>query len=165
MPKKIHARRVNSGCQAFTLIEVMIATVITAIIFMAVQYGISTGFLMVELSREQLRADQVCLARMEGVRLCNWDTQLFNNNIVPSTFTDYYYPVGLGGGTNGVVYYGTMQFSGVNLSPAPSYAANMRLLTVTVTWTNALYSVQEAHVVTMKTYVGRYGVQTYVYTH
>lgn len=155
----------NAGRRAFSLIEVMIAVAITAIIFSAVHFGLSTGFVLVQTSREQLRANQVCLSRLEGLRLCNWDTQLFSNNIVPTTFTDYYYPTGLGFQSNSVVYYGTLQFSNVTVSPSPSYAANLRLVTVTVTWTNLGQGKTIVHTETMQTQVARYGIQNYVYTH
>jgi prepilin-type N-terminal cleavage/methylation domain-containing protein len=158
-------RIMKMGRRAFTLIEVMIAVVITAIIFSAVHYGLLTGFMMVASAREQLRGNQICLSRMEGIRLCNWDTQLFSNSIVPTSFTDYYYPVGMGYQSNGVVYYGTMTFSNVTLSPSPSYAANMRQVTVTVTWTNIGSGAQTVHTETMQSYVAHYGVQNYVYTH
>jgi type II secretory pathway pseudopilin PulG len=163
----VRLRKANTvdGLTAFSLIEVMIAATITTIIFSAVYFGLMTGFMMVKSSREQLRANQVCLSRMEGVRLCNWDTQLFSNNIVSPTFTEYYYPVGLGSQSNSVIYYGTMQFSNVTMNPTPSYAANVRLLTVTVTWTNIGNGSINVHVEKMSSYVARYGVQTYVYTH
>lgn len=141
----------------------MIAIVVTSVVFSALHYGISTGYVLVQASREQLRANQICLSRMEGIRLCNWDTQLFSSDIVPTTFVDYYYPVGLGYQTNGVVYYGTLSFSNVSMSP--SYAANMKLATVTVTWTNSGQGKATAHTERMQTYVARYGIQSYVYTH
>lgn len=152
--------------RAFTLIEVMIAVAITAIIFMAVHYGIITGLMLAQSGREQLRANQICLSRMEGIRLCNWDTQLFSNSIVPTNFTDFYYPVGLGGYyTNGITYRGTVTFSSPFASNAPSYAANMRRVTVTVTWTNGALGSATIHTQQMQTFVARYGVQNYVYTH
>ncbi len=155
----------HAGCRAFSLIEIMIAIVVTSIIFSAMHYGISTGFMMVQSAREQLRANQICISRMEGIRLCNWDSQLFSTSIVPTTFVDYYYPVGLGYQTNGVVYYGTMSFSNITMSPSPSYGANMRLATVTVTWTNSGQGKPVQHTERMQTYVSRYGIQSYIYTH
>lgn len=168
--KKIQGFRLRSdkfieGSSAFTLIEVMIAMAITAIIFSAVHYGILTGFVMVQSAREQLRGNQICLSRVEGIRLCNWDTQLFNTNIVPTSFVEYYYPAGLGYQTNGVAYYGTLTFSNITFGSAPSYSADMRLVTVTVTWTNGGQGKSSAHSETMQTYVSHYGIQSYVYTH
>lgn len=166
MNRHLFHRAVRGGlCRAFTLIEVMLAVAITAIIFSAVHYGILTGFIYAESAREQLRANQICLARMEGIRLCNWDNQLFNTTICPTNFIEYYYPVGLGVQTNGVTYYGTLTFSNVSMSPVPSYSANIRLVTVTVTWTNGSQGRPMVHTEQMQTYVARYGIQGYVYTH
>ena len=162
---RLRSGKFLGGASAFTLIEVMIAMAITAIIFSAVHYGILTGFVMVQSAREQLRGNQICLSRMEGIRLCNWDTQLFDTNIVPTSFVEYYYPVGLGYQTNGVVYYGTLSFSNISFSTTPSYATNMRLLTVTVTWTNSGQGKANIHSEMMQTYVSHYGIQSYVYTH
>ena len=105
---------------------------------------------------------------MEGLRLEAWSTnQLFNPNFVPPTFTDSFYPLGLGGSSSstGTVYSGTMTitpgpFSGPN---APIYNNNMALVMVTVSWQDN-YS---GHTITFSrtnyTYVAQWGVQNYVY--
>jgi len=156
---QIKTRRWRS---AFTLVEVMLAVVVASIIFAAVGFGLTTGFGLVQISREQLRANQICLNRMEGIRLCRWDNQLFNTSIVPRTFVDYFYPVGLNNKTNAyVVYSGTVTLStNLNFSPNPSYATNLCKVTVQVTWTakNNLTQTQ-----TVSTLVSKNGVQNYVF--
>lgn len=154
---------------AFTLIEVMIAVTMAAIVFTAVGYGLSTGFNVVQVSREQLRANQICLSRVEGIRLCRFDqTQLFNPNIVPRTFTDYFYPVGLGSeSTNAfITYNGTVTLNtNFTWSPHPSYASNLCLVTVTVTWEDRNFSSTKVRTQSVTTVVCKSGVQNYVYLH
>jgi prepilin-type N-terminal cleavage/methylation domain-containing protein len=152
------------GGSAFTLIEILIAVTITSIIFSALCYGVTTGLRLSSASREIMRANQVCLSRMEGLRLCRWDSQLFNTNIVPATFTDYFYPVGMPNQTNSIVtYYGTMTLDTNFMSPAPSYGGRLCLVTVSVIWTNQSSSV--THTQTVTTMVSQNGIQNYIYSH
>ena len=157
---QIGARRRRA---AFTLVEVMLAVVVASVIFAAVGFGMTAGFGLVQISREQLRANQICLSRMEGIRLCRWDTQLFNTNIVPRTFTDYFYPVGLSAQTNAyVVYNGTVTLEAVPaMSPSPSYVSNLCKVTVQVTWAAKNNLVQTQTVTTL---VSKNGIQNYVFS-
>lgn len=153
---------------AFSFVEVLIAIAVSAIIFAALYRGISTTFSLVQNVRENLRATQIILSRLEGVRLCAWSSdQLFNTNIVPAVFTETFYPLGLeGGNNNGTVYAGTMAVEqGPALSPSPSYCTNMARVTVTVTWTNGYDGKVNVHSRTMSTFVAKYGIQNYVYYH
>ena len=50
------------------------------------------------------------------------------------------------------------------MSPAASYASNMALVTVTVTWTNGAYGVDNVHTRSMSTYIAQYGLQNYVFS-
>jgi hypothetical protein len=141
----------------------MLAVVVASVIFAAVGFGLTTSFGVVQISREQLRANQICLSRMEGIRLCRWDTQLFNTNIVPRAFTDYFYPVGLASETNAyVVYNGTVKLEKPPIiSPSPSYVSNLCKVTVEVTWKakNSLVQTQ-----TVTTLVSKNGIQNYVFS-
>jgi prepilin-type N-terminal cleavage/methylation domain-containing protein len=160
----------NSGRtaeSAFSLLEVLVAAVVVAIIYASLFAGISTTFSMLQTVRENLRATQIMVSRMEGLRLCAWsNSQLFNTNVVPSAFTDTFYPIGLNSTTNcGTVYSGTMTImQNPGLSPNASYAANMALVTITVTWTNGANGVVNIHRRSMSTYVAKYGLQNYVYS-
>jgi type II secretory pathway pseudopilin PulG len=153
---------------AFSFIEVLIAIGVSAIIFAALYRGISTTFSLLQNVRENLRATQIMLSRLEGLRLCAWSNdQLFNTNIVPATFTETFYPLGLAGGSNnGTVYAGTMTVErNPSLSPNPSYRTNMARVTVTVTWTNGYDGKVNVHTRSMSTFVAKYGIQNYVYYH
>jgi hypothetical protein len=76
----------------------MCAAAITAIIILALFTGLTSGFKLTQMERENLRATQIALARMEGLRLYAWSSnQLFSPTMLPNNFTDYYYPSNLGG--------------------------------------------------------------------
>jgi prepilin-type N-terminal cleavage/methylation domain-containing protein len=81
---------------AFTLVEVMIAVAILGIMFVALYGGMSSGFAVTQLARENLRATQIMLERMEGIRLYNWE-QVVYSNMVPTTFVAHYYPLASNG--------------------------------------------------------------------
>ncbi len=157
----------------FTLIEVLVSVVIAAIILGAVYSGISGTFTMLNTIREDLRATQIIVSRLEGMHLEAWGngtnqpSQLFDTSLVPRTFTDYFYPLGLNSTTNqGTIYTGAVTITtNLTLSPAASYGANLALVTVTVTWVDINYGVTNVRTRAMSTYIARYGMQNYIYTH
>lgn len=151
--------------RAYTLAEVSISTALVLTVFTALYAGMSSGFAYTQVLRENLRATQIMLERMEGIRLYNWDTQLNSNNFLPTSFTAYYYPAIGGTGLNsGVCYTGTLTVAPVTLSPSASYQNDMREITATVRWVsrfgpnNSLVRTRK-----MRTYVARYGMQNYIY--
>lgn len=160
--------RGRAGESAFSLLEVLIAAVVIALIYAALFSGINSTFGLLQASRENLRATQIMVSRLEGLRLCAWDSsQLFNTNIVPPVFTDSFYPLGLQATTNkSITYYGTMTVTpNPNISPAPSYGSNIALVTVTITWTNGANAKTSVHRRSMSTFAAKYGLQNYVYYH
>ena len=153
---------------AFSLLEVLIAAVVISIIYAALFTGINSTFALLQTTRENLRATQIIVSRMEGLRLCAWSSsQLFSTNVVPARFSDTFYPLGLNSTTNNsTVYFGTMTITpGPTVSPAASYGTNLALVTVTVTWTNGGSGKPTAHTRSMSTYVAKYGMQNYIYYH
>ena len=171
-PKKLATFQISE--RGFSLIELLVAAFLAAVLFTAVFSGISNSFALLNTSRENMRATQIMMSRLEGVRLEAWGSganqpsQLFNTAIVPTSFTDYFYPFGLNGNTNnlGTVYTGTMTINtNYALTPASSYSNSLALVTVSVNWTDVNYGVTNVHSDSMSTFVSRYGVQNYVYTH
>jgi prepilin-type N-terminal cleavage/methylation domain-containing protein len=143
---------------AFTLIEVAMTTAIVGVIFAGFYAGIGSGFAMISLSRENIRANQILLEKMETVRLYSWE-QISSNGYVPSAFTSPFYPP-VPGQTNvstGVTYYGTLTITDPPLSV--NYSNNLKLVSVSVTWTNA--NIERTR--SMETMVSEFGMQTYVY--
>ena len=174
-------RALSSG---FTLVEVIVAAALGAIIFAALYCGIANSSNMVQTSRANLRATQIMVSQLEGMRLCAWGSgtnlsQLFNTSILPTTFTNYFYPVGLSSSTNGSTNLGTVFYGAMSIvqltnaveqtnifgSSIPDYATNMAVATVSVSWTDGLYGHQVLHTRHMTTFVSAYGIQNYVTQH
>ena len=157
----------RSASRAFSLIELMIAVVITTIIFAVLFTGIRSTFALIDASRENMRATQILVSRLEGLRLCTWSAdQLFNTNVVPPTFTDSFYPLGLRGSTNyGTTYFGQITINtNFALNPSATYNNNLAKVTVTVSWSTRNSTTTNLHTRSMDTYVAKYGVQNYVFS-
>jgi len=134
----------------------MVALAIAGIMIAACMGGFSQGFRGVQSDRENSRAVQILLEKMELIRLYNWSQVLGNdtNTYVPATFTAPFYPAL----TNaGFTYYGTVSITNSGISQ--SYSNDMRTVTVTLTWTSAGLS----HYRSMSTFVSQYGLQNYIY--
>jgi hypothetical protein len=156
--KLLMSAKSAQGESASTFMEVLVGTSIMAIMFASLYTAMSSGFSMVTLARENLRATQIMLNRMEGLRLYNWN-QLVYSNMVPTTFTENFYPVGNVGNT-GITYYATMNITNVTMDPPATYSAGMvRRVTVEVKWNSG--GVERTR--QMSTYVSEYGVQNYLF--
>ena len=148
--------RKGSASTGFSLIEVLVAMAIVGILFVSLYAGFLSGFQVIHLSRENLRATQILLEKMETIRLYTWD-QVNSNGFIPKTFTAYYYP----GETNasGLRYSGSVTITNMPPDSQITYGANMRQVTVAITWTNSnIRRVRE-----MTTFISRYGLQNYIY--
>ena len=156
-PVVVHTLRKSEF--AGTLIEVIVATVIIALAGAGIIGSINYGMYITQLARENGRATQIMLEKLESIRLYSW-SEVTNSGFVPATFVDFYDPQGA---TNnqGVTYNGTMTVSNAAFSGAtPSYANNMRQFTVTLTWTG---NGGVTRTRSLNTYVAKDGLQNYVY--
>ena len=154
---KVHPLRKSEF--AFTLVEVIVATVIIAIAGVGIIGSINYGMFITQLARENARATQIMVEKLESIRLYNWD-EVTNSGFVPATFVDVYDPQSP---TNfqGAIYNGTMTVSNAAFSAtSPSYAGNMRQFTVTLSWTT---NGRIPHNRSLSTYVSKDGLQNYVY--
>jgi type II secretory pathway pseudopilin PulG len=143
---------------AMTIIEVVMATGIIAITGAGVIGSVNYGLYIMRMARENQRATQVMLEKLEAIRLYNWD-QVTNTGYVPTSFTASYDPTS--SSAQGIVYNGTMSITTPTFSgTAPDYSASMRLFTVSVTWTN-LGGL--THTRSLSTFVAQNGIQNYVY--
>jgi hypothetical protein len=114
--------------------------------------------MLIRGARENLRATQIMVNRMEGIRLFTFD-QLSDTSLLPRDFTEYYYA----SDTNnpGIAYTGVVTVVPAALSsPASSYSTNMYKVTVSLTW----QSVGPVQTRQMSTYCARWGVQNYVWS-
>jgi len=152
---KVSTRTLNrSRSSGFTLVETVMAVLAAAIMLPTLYAGFASGFSFVQLTRDNLRATQVIVQRMEAIRLAPWQN-LQNTAYFPTNSTEYYNPSGQAKGTGYTITY--------NWAPAPSslppsYRSNMCLVTVTAGWKAG--TVQHSR--SMQTYVARYGIQGYV---
>ena len=159
MKLELANRSVSRSQTAFTLVEVMVSVALLALLFVSLYGGMSSGFALTQVARENLRSTQILVERMEGIRLYNWN-QLVYSNWIPATFTAFYYPMTNSGESPGIMYSGTMTVTtNPTLNPPTTYGANMAAVTVKVDWVSA--GVPRSR--TMTTYVSRNGVQNYVY--
>jgi len=142
------------GSVAFTLIEVLVAVAISGIVFVGLYSGISSGFAIVELARENLRAGQILQEKMETIRLYTW-SQITTAGFVPTNFTDVFFTSTQS--ASGLTYTGRVTIASAPISE--SYSNDMKSVTVQVTWTSA--GVIRSR--DMQTLVSRYGLQNYIY--
>lgn len=151
-------QRAKRLANAFTLVEVLVAAAILGTISFAYYGALSSGFSLVQSTREDLRATQIVMQRIEAVRLCNW-RQLAN-----FTFREPYDPTASGATAVGTMYYGTVTTNAASsINNNSSYKPNVRLVTVTLTWTNFNTPRPQSHTRQMQTQVARYGMQNYVW--
>ena len=143
------------GTQAgFSLVEATVALGVIGTVVVALFSAFTGGFMTVQMGRENLRATQIMLEKMETIRLYSWD-QINTPNFIPPTFTASYDP----NSTNaeGLVYSGQ-----VILTTAPiasSYSNDMKQVTVQLNWkTGNLNRTRQ-----FTTYVCRDGLQNYIY--
>jgi hypothetical protein len=146
------------GQLAYTLAEVMVGSLLLGLMMLSLYAGMSMGFSITQVSRENLRATQILLDRVEGIRLFNWN-QLVYSNWIPTNFTEYYYPLTNATESRGITYKGTVAITNVSLTPAASYSTNMRAIVVGVVWTNN--GVRRTR--SMTSYSSRDGMQNYIY--
>ena len=142
----------------FTIAEVIVAVLVLATIAVAFYGALSSGFAVVQSTREDLRATQILNQKVEAIRLCTW-SQLTN-----FSFQEAYDPLASTNQSSGVVYTGSVSNSPATTIPNTSqYYNNICLVTITVGWTNYNSRVPVAHVRQMQTQVARYGLQNYIW--
>jgi prepilin-type N-terminal cleavage/methylation domain-containing protein len=142
---------------AFTLVEVLVAVLILATISLAYYGALSSGFSVVQSTREDLRATQILMQKIEAIRLCTW-YQLTN-----FSFREPYDPTATNIST-GAMYYGTVTKGAATSIPNSSaYQPRMCLMTVSLSWTNFNTPRPQSHTRQMQTEVARYGMQNYIW--
>jgi len=150
-------RKCRGVLSAFTLAEVMVAVLVVSIAVVSLYTGVSSGFALVKLAREDLRATQIILQKMEAIRLYTWSQITDANYFSTNTCVAYYDPAGQANGSGGVAY--TVNTAISTDTPAASYSPNMRRVTVQVSWVSGTVNRRRE----VSTYVARYGMQNYIY--
>src|SRR5437870_2411713 len=62
-----------SALSGHTLVEVMVSLAVLGFMVISLYAGFSSGFAVVRVARENLRATQILAERMEVIRLIKWD--------------------------------------------------------------------------------------------
>jgi len=155
---KTRARKAIFG---FTLVETMVATLVAAITLSAHFLAFASGFAIVTVTREDLRASQIMLQRMEAIRLSGF-SQLTDTTKYPTNTTEYYDQKGKTNGNGGTAYtvtYATKPgYQLVDTTMPNAYRTNVMEVTVGVSWKSGTAMRNRS----MRTYVARYGVEKYV---
>ncbi len=150
----------RKGAGGSSLAEVIITVAAVAIMVAALHSGFFSGFSVMQEAREDLRATQIMMQQMEAVRLCNW-SQLSNS---PIQFLEYYDPYGATNSGKGAVYRGKIVVTPADYLPVTAfYRTNIRLVTVTVNWTNYSGSKAKPRSRQMQTQAALTGLQNYIW--
>ena len=149
-------RCANKPESGMTLVDVVMAVAVLGIMASGIFGSFRYGFFTLQLVRENQRATQIILEKVETIRLYNWDQIQPTNSFIPATFTDVYDPQAATG-AQGTTYTGTVTVAHCPL--VTSYAANLRQLTVTLNWTTR----DIPHTRSLTTYIAKDGIQNYVY--
>ena len=155
-PSSVNAPRHKPKREAgYTLPEMLIASGVIGVSFLAIFGAFSCGFKIIEFNREDTRATQILEEKTEMLRLYNWD-QVNAAGFIPSTFTAGYCDsvTNLGGTT----YSGTVSITTPTLSDA-NYSNDLRMVRIQLSWNSGGVS----HSRNVTTLVSKYGVQNYVY--
>ncbi|MBN2506529.1 MAG: prepilin-type N-terminal cleavage/methylation domain-containing protein [Verrucomicrobia bacterium] len=149
-PPHTARRRAQAG---FSLAEVAVGMGLLATLMGALFSSFTSGFFTIQMARENLRATQILLEKVETIRLYSW-SQMNTPGFIPATFTAAYDP----NSTNsGLIYRGTMTIT--NAPITGSYANDVKQFTVRIDWNSgSLPRTRE-----FTTFVARNGLQNYIY--
>ena len=126
------------------------------VVFVALYLGITFSFAVTRAEQENLRATQIIMDRLEGIRLFTWN-EIQDPARNPTAFTNSFTTAGPG---SGILYAGAMALTtNPALNPAATYSSNILMITVTVRWASG----NRTNSRSMSTYASKYGVQNYVY--
>jgi prepilin-type N-terminal cleavage/methylation domain-containing protein len=155
----------GSGRQAgFTLVEVMAATAILGFVGASIFWGLASGTEVIKATREDLRATQILLQKMEAMRLFTWSQINDPTNYLTSNFTEDYDPLGATNNNGGAKYRCFVTASTPAAGALPeAYRTNMCTLTATLYWTNYYGARTVLHRREMQTRVARNGMQNYLW--
>src|SRR2546423_15220312 len=93
---------------AFSLVEAAVGMGVIGTVVGAMLTGLTTGTFTMRMARENLRATQIMLEKVETIRLYSWD-QVTNSSFIPANFTATYDPQGAP--DVGLRYNGTMSIT------------------------------------------------------
>ncbi|MBM3847043.1 MAG: hypothetical protein FJ405_12255 [Verrucomicrobia bacterium] len=141
------------SAHGFSLIDSMITMALLGITITSIYAGVGFSNTLIASTRENLRASQILVEKMETIRLYTF-SQITSNGFIPLSFTTSFYPTD----TNSrPTYAGSIQIT--NSPLATSYNADTRMVTVTLNWTSG----NRPQTRSISTLVSLNGLQSYVY--
>ncbi len=162
--KRGSAKRANRRAGGYTFAEVLVAAGILGFVGTSLYAAFATGFCLIQSTRENLRATQIMVQKLEAVRLFTWSQVCDTNNYLKSSFTEVYDPLAGNNAGSGTRYTGIITASVPAVGELPeAYRTNMRNLTVSLYWTNSTGDNAIVHERKMTTRVARYGMQNYIW--
>src|SRR5258706_8507716 len=146
--------------RGFTLAEVMVAVFVLTTMALSLYAGFSSGFMIVDSARADLRASQILTQKAESIRLCTWSALAS----CPISFVESYDPSAYGSGGGGTIYTGTVTTNtATSIRGTAAYKTNMGMVNLTIYWTNYTGQQSSVHSRSMQTLVARYGIQNYIW--
>ena len=139
-----------------TFAEVMVAMAVLGFMLVSLYAAFSSGFAVLRVARENLRATQILEERMEVMRLIRFDDAL--PGFIPTNFTAAFYI----NSSNSMIAGGFDYTGKVSITKSPvseSYAADLRMIRINLSWKSGNVMRNRE----MTTFVSRYGLQNYIY--
>src|ERR1035437_6381154 len=93
--------------QGMTLVDVIMAIALLGVMAGGVLGSFRYGFFTLQLLRENQRATQILLEKVETLRLYSWD-QVNTPGFIPTNLPTEYYDPQAPAGAQGAAYYGTL---------------------------------------------------------
>src|SRR4051794_7273382 len=87
------ANATTPAAAAFTFIEVLAATLVLGVVAVSIYFGLAAGDSEIKATREDLRATQIMLQKLEAIRLFTWSQVTDPTNYLTSNFTEDYDPL------------------------------------------------------------------------
>ena len=136
----------------FTLVETVVAMSILTFVVVSLYAAFSFGFACMKVAREDLRADQILVQKLETLREYNWFS-LTNGYVLTNSIAVF--------SSEGGIEYGVT----MSITPAPvteSYSNTLRQVTASVFWSSGgRFGSGVDHRRSMTTLVSQNGLQTY----
>ena len=148
--------RKSATAAGHTLPEVVFSAGMLGFMLVSLYAGFSSGFAVVRVARENLRATQILEERMEVLRLIKWDN-VKTKGYIPRTFTEAFDPNAGPNASSGIAYSGIVTITNSGISEA--YSDKLQLVQIDLTWTSGNVTRNRK----MVTYVSQYGLQNYIY--
>jgi len=161
MRSGLRTRTRRHAAAGSSLPEAIFSVCIVGLMVVTLYTGFSSGFAVLRSARQNLRATEILNRHTERLRLYTWNQLHDSQNFLHPTFIEYANPNASTEDASGMVYVGTVELSIPPDLPA-AYRDQVRLVTISLNWTNLNGNTPVANQRQIQTCVSRYGMQNYV---